>query len=49
LLEFRRDVAAPPLAVASLRRRPLMDSATMRLPAVEDQSCSLSPTSFMKV
>jgi hypothetical protein len=35
-LEFRRDIAAAPLSVASLRHRRLMDSATINLPAVED-------------
>src|SRR4030095_1475773 len=35
-LEVRRDVAAAPLAVAPLRRRPLIDSATIHLPPVED-------------
>jgi hypothetical protein len=35
-LEVRHDVAAAPLAVASLRRRPLMDSATIYIPAIED-------------
>jgi hypothetical protein len=34
--EVRHNVAAAPLAVASLRRRPLMDSPTIPLPAVED-------------
>ena len=35
-LEVRHNVAAAPFAVASLGRRPLMDSATIRIPAVED-------------
>jgi len=35
-LEVRHDVVAAPLAVAALRRRPLMDSTTIPFPAVED-------------
>ena len=35
-LEVSHDVAAAALAVASFRRRPLMDSATIHLPPVED-------------
>src|SRR5206468_9800083 len=35
-LEVRHNVAAAPLAVPSLRRRPLMDSATIHIPAAED-------------
>src|SRR2546425_6199470 len=35
-LEVRHDVAAAPLAVASLGRRPLIDSATIPIPAVAD-------------
>jgi hypothetical protein len=35
-LEVCHDVAAAPLAVASLRRRPLIDSATIYIPAIED-------------
>ena len=34
--EVRHNVAVAPLAVAALRRRPLMDSATIPFPAVED-------------
>src|SRR5215467_13211144 len=35
-LEVFCDVMTAPFAMASLGRRPLMDSATVRLPAVED-------------
>ena len=34
--EVRHNVVAAPLAVAALRRRPLMDSTTIPFPAVED-------------